>query len=146
MRMKKKKPKIYYLKDKETNCIIAKFEFEEMPFTGNCYEAIAWDSNDLPIEWLYHSGIFVKSGACSHWYFRGQDYMDEYEIDSYYHLCGNCSFENHIRLMCFVWKLAMVLYLKQNVNNKMNCDYIKESYNTKLIDIMLKGYEIIEEK
>ena len=143
--MGKDKLKIYYLKDKETNLIIAKFELEEI-FEGSCYEAIGWDSNDIPIEWLYHSEIYSKSDACSHWYFKGQYYMDEHEIDSYYHLCGNCSFENNIRLMCFVWKLAMNLYLKENVNNKINRDYVKENYDTKLIEIMLKGYEIIEGK
>ena len=56
------------------------------------------------------------------------------------------SFENNIRLMCFVWKLAMNLYFNENVNNKINRDYVKENYDTKLIEIMLKGYEIIEGK
>ena len=40
----------------------------------------------------------------------------------------------------------MNLYFNENVNNKINRDYVKENYDTKLIEIMLKGYEIIEGK
>lgn len=49
-----------------------------------------------------------------------------------------------IRLMCFVWKLAMDLYLKKNASDKNACDYIKTDYDTGLLEVMLKGYEIIE--
>ena len=59
-------------------------------------------------------------------------------------MCGNGSFEDHIRLMCFVWKLEMDLYLKKNANDKNACDYIKADYDTGLLEVMLKGYEIIE--
>ena len=142
--MEKDKLKIYYLKDKETNYIIAKFELDSIPFSGTCYNAICWDMNDLPIEWQFHCEIYAKSDACTHWYFSGEDYIEEHEIDGYYHLCSNDSFENHIRLMCFVWKLAMDYHLKMNINNRINYDYIKDSYDTKLIDFMLKGYEIID--
>lgn len=136
--------KEYFLKNIETHDIIAKFEFRDTPFTGSCYQAIAWDSSGLPIEWMFHSEIYAKIDACTHWYFRGQDYINECEIDSYYHLCGNGSFEDHIRLMCFVWKLEMDLYLKKNASDKNACDYIKADYDTGLLEVMLKGYEIIE--
>lgn len=141
--------KRYYLKD-ESGYIIAKFELvDESWFTGSCYECVGWGGdNHSPFDWLYHSGITSKSDSCSHWYFRGEDYTPETEDseDSYYHLCGSGCFENHIRLMCFVWKLAMDFYINYNKTRGYDTKYPKEDYDTELIEFMLKGYEIIEEE
>lgn len=139
--------KKFYLKDSD-GYIIAKFEMENDDwFDGSCYICVGWSMNAKPIDWLYHCGVSAKSDGCSHWYFRGEDYnkeSDEY-VYSYYHLCGRGCFENHIILMCFVWKLAMDYWVKKDKDENRNPKYTKEDYNTELIEYMLKGYEIIEE-
>ena len=127
--------KIYYLKDPVENRIIAKFELiDEERFEGECYEAITWDMRGNVLEWLFHSRVYVKWDGCSHWWLLGED-----EEDSYYHLCGSGSFDNHIRLMCFVWELATKYH-------KKNMAMLKEEFETKLIYFMLEGYEIIMEE
>lgn len=145
------KTKTYYLIDNE-NYVLAKFVFDQIDyFSGTCYQCVSWECNEhnTPAEWYFHSKVSSKFDGCSHWGFYGEDYDSaKDEIDGYYHLCGNYSFNNHIRLMCFVWKLAMDYYLarEERKGYKENISYVTEEYQTELINIMLDGYKIIEKE
>lgn len=140
------KPKTYYLKDEEK--IVAKFVFDDVDyFEGACYECVNWfcDEQYTPSRWLFHSSVYAKWDGCTHWNFYGEDFDEGLNESSYYHLCGHCNFENHIRLMCFVWKLAMDYHLKDTKKDIHSTEYTKQEYKTNLIDVMLDGYSIIEE-
>ncbi len=140
--------KVFYLKDTEGN-IISKFEMtSDSMFEGRAYECVSWDGeSNEPIDWLFHSEVYAKWDGCSHWWFRGEDYnstLDDYNNDgteSYYHICS--SFNNFIRTMCFVWKLAGNYHIKLD---KTPNDLTLEEYNLDIIDYMLKDYEIIEKE
>ena len=141
--------KTYYLKDKD-GYIIAKFEMVDDYFSGDCYECVGWQHDGKsPCEWHYHSEMFAKFDGCTHWYFKGEDYNKENEegncdgIDSYYHLCGSDCFENHIRFMCFVWKIAGNYHKERLLEESLLIDYTKKEYDSELVDYVLKGYEII---
>lgn len=108
---------IWYLKDtSDCNRILAKFEFKDDFFTGNCWRAVSWYDNGV-FDWEFVADVFCKWDACTQWYFNGETYdpvedakTHDNEIDAYYHLCGGyCMFE-HVRCMCFVWKLAEMIF------------------------------------
>lgn len=146
---------IYYLRD-NTGYISHKFvvDDDDFGFEGECYEGRAWDPDTLiPFEYDYVAGVCCKWDACSHWYFRGEDYNPddkENEADSYYHLCGGYTFGNHIRAMCFVWKLAEQIISKQpRIIETGNVGYTHESYYEpeyvkQIVDIALKDCEIVK--
>lgn len=141
--------KTYYLKD-EDGCIISKFEMTSKNcFEGKAYECISWNGEtNKPIDWHFHSEVYAKWDGCSHWWFYGEDYnpeTNEYNhdgTDSYYHICS--SFENFIRIMCFIWKLAGNYHITDLKQRNILTEYTLEEYNLKIIDFMLDGYEIVE--
>lgn len=147
---------IYYLKNRDGE-VSHKFEVSDDDFclSGKCYEAYAWDLNGTPLEYSFVAGVHCKWDACTHWYFYGEDYnpdaeVDEKEQDSYYHLCGGYSFMNHIVAMCFVWKLAEQIITKDPWTIKHgNAGYINDEYYDherikQLVDLVLNGYEIVK--
>ena len=149
---------IYYLKTKDDGMVTHKFEVDGDDFCleGRCYEAYSWEMDNTPYEYSFVADVYCKWDACTHWRFYGEDYkpdaeIDEKEQDSYYHLCGGGSFRNHIRAMCFVWKLAEQIIAKDPWTNSNNtAKYVHDEYYDhesikKLIDLVLDGYEIVKE-
>lgn len=142
---------VYYLKDNNGQ-IGYKFVVDEDDFrlVGKCYEAYSWDIKGAPCEYSYVAGVYCKWDACTHWYFRGEDYETENEADSYYHLCGGYSFMGHITAMCFVWKLAEQIiseseYSKQeNMSGYINDEYFDHERIKQLVELVLNGYEIVK--
>ena len=144
----------YYLKN-DDGYITHKFVVEDDDFhlVGTCYEAYSWHVDNTPYEYSYIAGVYCKWDACTHWYFHGEDYDPEIEdsdCDSYYHLCGGYTFLNHIKAMCFVWKLAEQILVKDpHTLRTDNATYIHDEYYepeklVKLMEVVLDGYEILK--
>lgn len=139
---------VYYLinSDGYTTC---KFEFTDDYMTGVCYECYTWDTHKNPLEYHYVADVYCKWDSCTHWWFRGQDY-DSGDNDSYYHLCGSGCFTDHIRAMCFVWRLAAMTLIKdENYSKSLKPDiaryYIGDDKTRQLVSLMLDGYTIKKE-
>lgn len=141
--------KVFYLQDSD-GYIVSKFEMTTNErFEGRAYECISWDGiTKKPEEWLFHSEVYAKWDGCSHWWFKGEDYSVETDscehngTDGYYHICS--SFDNFIRTMCFVWKLAGNYHINNlKEKNLLDNERLKE-YNLELVDYMLKDYKILE--
>lgn len=148
---------IYYLKNKDDGYVTHKFEVDGDDFclSGKCYEAYSWKMTGEPYEYSFVAGVYCKWDACTHWYFYGEDYnpdaeIDEKEQDSYYHLCGGYSFMRHITAMCFVWKLAEQIIkkvpwtIKHNSAGFVHNEYYDHERIKKLVDLVLDGYEIVK--
>lgn len=149
--MKCEKGDVYQLRDKETGYIDAIFEITRAgsaSLDGILKEVTCWDSDDkTPIEYDFIADIYFKWDSCTHWWFRGEDYIytgddtTKGDIDGYYHLCGPQCFMSHIRNMCFAWKVAGELLADPRETgdhlNEYDPKYIKE-----LTELMLKDYEI----
>lgn len=142
---------VYYLKDNNGQ-IGYKFVVGDDDFClqGKCYEAYSWNMDGTPYEYSYVAGVYCKWDACTHWYFRGEDYETEGEADSYYHLCGGYSFMGHIIAMCFVWKLAEQIisdceHTKSlHVSGYIHDEYYDHERIKQLIELVLNGYEIVK--
>lgn len=139
---------VYYLMD-STGLIVAKFEQDDDFMSGKCYECTSWELNDdgsytKPCEWLFVTQVCCRWDGCTHWYFYGEESEKKpFIADSYYHLCGGFSFANHIRFMCFVWKLAPMIISEYQENIEYtNDEYCGGEEVNKLINLMLKGYTI----
>lgn len=146
------KGNIYKLIDSR-GYVVSWIEFTDDYCTGVCYEPFSWNP-DKPgdhrhCESSYVCDFYCKPDGCTHWWFRGEDYDSKItkEFDSYYHLCGTDTFMQHIRSMCFVWKVAAMVGIKDDNKYKT---YIAENYFNhqinELIKLMLTGYEIKKEK
>ena len=139
---------VYYLIDPH-GYIIAKFEHTEKYMGGNCYSCSSWvgDKNE-PYEWDFFAEVWCKWDACTHWRFKGEDYdvENDKEHDSYYHICGKRCFSDHIRLMCFVWKIAPMLLSEyedfQHCRDSINDWYFETEEIKQLVEMMLTGYTI----
>lgn len=135
----------YYLKN-DDGYISHKFVVDNDDFylSGECYAATSWYSNDRPCDWEFVAGVYCGWDSCTHWYFYGE------EQDSYYYLCGGYTFLNHIKAMCFVWKLAEQILVKDpHTIRTGNATYIHDSYYEpekleKLMEVVLDGCEIIK--
>lgn len=147
---------VYYLKDHEGH-ISHKFVVDDDDFhlEGRCYEAVSWNTDWTPYEYDFVADVYCKWDACTHWYFYGEDYnpdaeLDEKEQDSYYHLCGGYSFMNHITAMCFVWKLAEQIISKdpwtiaRGNSGFVNDEYYDHERIKQLIEVALNGCEIVK--
>lgn len=143
---------IYYLKDK-SGMIVAKFEYTDNYMTGVCHAATSWidDGNgnyNVPCEWDFVADVYCKWDSCTHWWFRGEDFdpdIDGSDHDSYYHLCGTHCFVNHIRCMCFIWKLGYMYQLEYGNEYIRSCAdewYLDNEELKQLIDFTLKDYTI----
>ena len=143
----------YYLVDKRDNTLAAKIVITDDYCTGICYEAFGWykpDDGTEGVDYRYFCEFYSKWDSCTHWWFKGEDYDEETknEHDSYYHICGSPCFENHIRNMCFVWKVSAMVLLKleQHEDSSYLRREIADNYFDKkinaLIKLMLENYEI----
>lgn len=141
---------IYYLID-SNDCPVAKFEQTEEFMSGNCYQCFSWTSDEdgnytVPSEWSFFANVYCKWDSCTHWYFYGENYIEDTPADSYYHLCGAHCFTDYIRTMCFIWKIAPMI-LAEDTDFKDVSDYTNEVYFEtdeikQLIELMLKDYTI----
>lgn len=136
----------FYLKDKnrENGNIIAKFEIIEndtnkYSISGDCFYCTAWDGKTLnPIQWQYFVGVYLKWDACTHWWFRGEDYLEE-DKDPYYHICGSYCFLDYISMMCFIWEVAKKHFVQ-------DCECFCESKQlNNVLEEFNKKYDIVKE-
>lgn len=142
---------IYYLKNPR-GYIVAKFEQTDDYMTGVCYECSGWGGSDLkdPCDWSFFADVYCKYDSCTHWNFFGEDYNPNTKEgrDSYYHICGDYCFLDHVRMMCFVWKIAEDILVESCGSGAYNtAEYTREAYSGSkklkhLVDYMLDGYTI----
>lgn len=149
-----KKGDIYYLKRDLGNEIVGKFEITDfvpmVPYdepcsvTGICSRVVTWtaDTPHIPLEYEFVAHVYCKWDSCTHWNFFGEDHFDDEDAhNSYYHLCGAHCFADHIRMLCFVWKLMAIL-----MPSSMD-EYLEESQEIgDIIPLMLDGYSIIKKE
>ena len=142
---------VYYLIDDRDGYINAKFEQTDDFMEGNCYSAYSWYEGGVPDGWEFFASVYCKWDSCTHWRFKGEDYNpeDKSEHDSYYHICGSYTLLNHVRLMCFIWKIAPMIISEDHFYkyNKFDGSYIRDEYFDseeikQLTELMLKGYTI----
>lgn len=146
----------YYLKNTETGYVHGKFvvdKAEDYFVEGAYYRAVGWagDTNQ-PCDWHFVADTYCKWDSCTHWYFYGENYDPDYEeseTDSYYHLCTEYTFNDHIRLMCFVWKLVADIMTELRKGEEyydadITKHYIELEETRKLVDLMLDGYVIVK--
>ena len=69
-----------------------------------CVTSTMNDNQISEVEFLYDGS--TKFDGCSHFYFNGSDYKNNFEVDSYYHLCGFSNAYNFIIGVSFMYKLA----------------------------------------
>ena len=135
---------VYYLKDTNTGYITGKFEVDksdDRAVFGKCYSAVGWIKPDIPVDFHLLADVYCKSDSCTHWNFYGEDSVDGNIEDGYYHLCGPMGFNDHIRLMCFVWKLVADIMGEKAIHN-----YFESLITNELVRLMLAGYEIVKEE
>ena len=134
----------YNLVRKDDGEIVAKFIVEsdsETHVIGNCFE-----NGGMEDQFIAH--VYAKFDSCTHWHFYGEDYDEEItkEPDSYYHLCGPYCFAQHIRCMCFVWKLVRLLMRWHELDCEIDKDiegyYCEYEKANELVALMLEGFKI----
>ena len=143
---------VYYLISPEGH-IDYKFEFTGDYMTGDCYEAVSWYVNGDPFVYHFFASVYCNPDSCTHWWFRGEDYdegMDGTE-NSYYHICGDFCFINHIRAMCFIWKLAHLTISESMKSSERGTKFVDDGYFgdpylKDLVESMLKDYRIEKEE
>lgn len=140
----------YYLKDNE-GCPIAVFEVDKRngySVMGRCYSPYSWNvDNTVIYDKHLVADVYCKWDSCTHWRFWGEDWQEEGdETDSYYHLCGTYRFSNHIRCMCFVWKLVAMLMCESDDNRGLYTqEYYYETQEIRdLIEFILKDHSIVK--
>ena len=142
----------YYLKDHEKIVMIFEVTEKSSAFVeGVCRIVTSWEckGDDLIVDEIeFLADIRCKFDGCTHWYFRGEDYIPVHSDDygnGYYHLCGEYNFVDHIRAMCFVWKLCYQL-LEEASRTKQRCSieeyYFENKLTVDLVNSMLNGYKI----
>jgi hypothetical protein len=89
-------------------------------FEGNLITHNGWLMDGTPCEDsnLFMADFIIKWDGCSHWYFHGEDHINDGEKDSYYHLCGASNYIQHIACLWFAWKCAENFYTK---SDKWSC-------------------------
>lgn len=150
----------YFLRDNK-GYIIGVFEVDSddcHSVMGKCYEPYSWYQDKLPAESNFFADVYCKWDSCTHWNFYGEDYDPELDktsdgVDSYYHICGEYGLHNHVRLMCFVWKLVsdIMTINRRKSNVQYFADTTKEYFKyqeTKDLCIMMLcgcGIEKVDE-
>lgn len=140
---------VYYLID-DDGYIVAKFEPTRVcgsGIDGVIYVATEWGTDPSAygaVEYEFLAEVYCKFDSCTHWWFKGEDYDVELktEKDSYYHLCGSGSFTNHIRGMCFVWRLVPEIMKAVEPNNDWTGEYRDYKIANELVDLMLRDHTI----
>jgi hypothetical protein len=146
----------YYLIEDKIGYIVAKLVLTDDFMTGDCYTTHAWDTDGTPLESSYFAGFYCKPDSCTHWYFRGEYHdpeIKESDGDSYYHICGDYCLKDHIRTMCFIWKVAAMIHIEDAKASRIGwrpetiqeC-YLDDEEIKALMDLMLDGYTIKAEK
>lgn len=111
----------------------------DMPFRYyvNIFNATCWGDDCIAeVEFLAYA--YIKWDGCSHWYFYGEDYVED-GADSYYHLCGQGGFLEFIFGM-----LAGIKVGKQVLkDNKFSDDFDSKLY-MKFESIFDENYMIEE--
>lgn len=146
-----KKGDVYYLKRDLDGEIVGRFEIEDAipsitsdepcSVTGICSLVICWSADHkIPLDWEFVAAVYCKWDGCTHWNFYGEDHFDdEDEHNAYYHLCGSYCFADHIRMICFVWKLMATLMPSYADEYYYDSQEVRD-----LIPIMLDGYSIVK--
>lgn len=137
---------VFYLYDTEKKPIFKLSMIDNSSYKARLYEVTRWEDKFVEYESGFIAEIFFKWDACTHWNFYGEDYIPTDEnTDSYYHICGTHCFCDHIRAMCFAWKVMM--FIKANEQSDYIESVLEYYWNDNkeiqtLIDFMLNDYEI----
>ncbi|WP_407450038.1 hypothetical protein [Fibrobacter sp.] len=145
------KGEVWLLKDDNDNGrVVAWFECTDGTYTmdGNCYIPCSWHTDGTPFESHFLASVYCKWDGCTHWHFMGEDYRtyNSDNHDSYYHICGEYCFVDHVRAMCFVWKLACMHNVSLHADSGVEEYYYGMEKIKALSDLMLDGYSIVKEK
>lgn len=89
--------------------IVEDFMWEFKVYESKIYTNNFEDCTDDDIE-LYVSGT-IKWDGCSHVWFGNKE---EKGYDGYLHLCGEYCWENHNKLMSYLWSQAPIKITKWN--------------------------------
>jgi hypothetical protein len=81
---------------------VEEFRWEFKVYESRCYSATFEELEPDDID-LYVSGT-IKWDGCSHVYFGTVD--DKTGYDGYIHLCGAGCWEDHVKLMSYLWSKA----------------------------------------
>ena len=148
----------YFLR-RNDGTIVGIFEVDSDDYhsvIGKCYEPYSWFTDvDLPCESHFFANVYCKWDSCTHWNFYGENYDPELEetspgLDSYYHICGEHCLHNHVRLMCFIWKLVsdiMTINRRKAGSDFSDFSDVTEEYfgcplTKDLCELMLRGHDI----
>lgn len=110
--------------------------------SSNVFQVISWKENNIICESKYFADVFIKYDGCSHWNFKGEDYIINPEegedmIDAYYHICGVKGYKLFIIGILFAFKVATLR------SKYFDPDEIKDF---KEFEFLINDYKIIEEK
>lgn len=139
---------IYYLKRKSDDTVIARLEITGEDFAhvnADCSICYSWSTENEPLEYSYFASVYCKHDGCTHWWFRGEDYVKDKNLDGYYHLCGSWCFVEHIRVMCFIWKAVehIMRELEPPCDYHVGpTDYFDTDDVKNLVETMLDGHYI----
>lgn len=147
--MEKKIIATYYLKERGTCRIVAKYDITEITkgaVYGYCYEAVSWNLEDEVGDWLFVADTYLKFDACTHWWFNGSDFdpvldanTHDNEINPYYHICGPEDLLSHIRCMCLAWTIARELV-------DIDDYYASHIKFNELVSMVLEDYIIVKKE
>lgn len=145
---------VYYLKNSKgyIECVFVVDDASPYSVTGRCYQITSWGGDKKPVDDSFFARVYCKWDACTHWHFSGEDHTDSSEnVDAYYHICGSHCVLEHVRAMCFIWKLVadIIADLSKKPDDPYNPDIIEEYFDgddiSNLVEVMLKDYVIEKE-
>lgn len=129
----------FSLIDDKTGYSIAEFRVEsmnEVAISGSVYNPYSWEYEGSPLEYNYFAGVHIKWDACSHFYYRGEEYgTKDWEQDGCYHICGGHSYLDHIRTIAFVLEVGRMNIKRYDVDEFDKLDSLN----------ILKGFTIVKE-
>lgn len=112
---------------------------DEHYIEGSLYSIIGTTLDNEPCDYEFITDTYIKWDACSHFWFYGEDYdkpvdEEEFEKDSYYHICGGANYLEFIRGIAFIYKLA-----KENINK---CD--KSEFENEEVLKLIENCKIVK--
>ena len=108
----------------------------------------SWSMDNTVYEEDFLLSCSIKWDGCSHFWYKGQDYLSDEEIYPYYHECGLNYYYKHFIAKLFAFEVAKH-YMKAHVKNiEENMD--DDLYNTidriNILDFYTIKYSEVDEK
>ena len=76
---------------------------------GELYLVNGTNINGVPLGYSFIGNFSIKFDLCSHWYFKGEDFKETDEHDSYYHICGGDSYIDFMTGIAFAVEVSKIL-------------------------------------